>query len=212
MLPKNGVILFQGDSITDCRRNYQDLAANSSLGNGYVHNVASNLLATHPALELKVFNRGISGNRIVDLYARWRSDAINLTPDVISVLIGVNDTWHHFGSNNGVEVPRFAKVYDMLLEYTRDQLPQARLVLCEPFVLPCGVVRESWMIEMRERSSVVAGLAEKYDAIFVPFQSLFDGLLANAPAEYWLHDGVHPTYAGHFAMAKFWLEKCGDLV
>jgi lysophospholipase L1-like esterase len=207
MLEDNSVILFQGDSITDTQRNREVALPNHNhaLGTGYVNRISGNLLHRFPTSNLQIYNRGISGNRIVDLYARWRSDAINLRPTIISILIGVNDTGHHFGSNNGVEVERYAQIYRMLLEYTRQQLPKVQLILCEPFVLPCGVVQPAWQEEMALRQQIVKTLATDFDAYFVPFQSHFNQV-ANTPSlEYWLSDGVHPTPAGHHLMAEAWL-------
>lgn len=208
-LKTNSKLLFQGDSITDTGRNREQTQANvgSALGTGYCHLIAAQLLATQPKAGLQIWNRGISGHRVVDLYARWRVDAINLQPDLISILIGVNDTWHTFMYNNGVEVERFATVYRMLLEYTRQQLPGVHLVLCEPFVLPCGVVTEAWVTEMDQRRTVVRELATAFDAVFVPFQSVLREALRQAPAEYWAADGVHPTPAGHRLLADCWLQQ-----
>jgi acyl-CoA thioesterase I len=202
------VILFQGDSITDTGRN-RDIALpnhGAALGSGYANHIAATLLHRHPSAKLQFYNRGISGNRVVDLYARWRSDAINLKPTAISILIGVNDTWHGFGSNNGVEVERYAQVYRMLLEYTRQQLPTVQFILCEPFVLPCGVVQPAWQAEMRARQEVVKTLASEFDAYFVPFQSQFDRVVNMPTPEYWAGDGVHPSPAGHHLMAECWLQ------
>ena len=105
-------------------------------------------------------NRGISGNRIVDLYARIKSDTINLQPSVLSILIGVNDTWHEFGSQNGVAVPKYERVYREFLSEVRAELPAVKLVLCEPFVLECGVVVDGWRREIDERRAVVKKLAQ----------------------------------------------------
>ena len=208
ILNPNSKLLFQGDSITDTGRNREQTQANvgSALGTGYCHLIAAQLLAARPKDALQIFNRGISGHRVVDLYARWRVDAINLQPDVISILIGVNDTWHTFMYNNGVEVERFATVYRMLLDYTRQQLPNVQLVLCEPFVLPCGVVTEAWVTEMDQRRAVVRELATAFGAVFVPFQEVLRDALRQAPAEYWAADGVHPTPAGHRLLADCWLQ------
>ena len=208
MLEPGSTILFQGDSITDTQRNREILQANhgTALGYGYAHQIAATLLHRHPTLNLQFYNRGISGNRVVDLYARWRSDAINLQPTMISILIGVNDTWHHFGANNGVEVDRYAQIYRMLLEYTRQQLPSVQLVLCEPFVLPTGVVTSDWQEEISQRQQIVKTLAADFGAHFVAFQTAFDQV-ANSPSpDYWLHDGVHPSPAGHHLMAECWLQ------
>lgn len=207
MFEAGSTILFQGDSITDTQRNRDFNQPNHShaLGTGYVNHIASTLLHRYPTHGLKFFNRGISGNRVVDLYARWRSDAINLSPDVISILIGVNDTWHRFRANNGVEVTRYEQVYRMLLEYTLEQLPTVQLVLCEPFVLPCGVVEPAWQEEMAARQAVVKALSVEFGTHFVSFQTHFDQV-ANTPSPaYWLGDGVHPSPAGHHLMAEAWL-------
>lgn len=194
------VILFQGDSITDCGREKEDGGSGDPLGRGYPSLIAGRVDAQH-----QVLNRGISGNRIVDLYARWKPDALHLKPDMISILAGVNDTWHEKTRRNGVEVDRYAKIYRLLLEWTQQVLPQVQLVLCEPFVLPCGVVTPDWRPEVDERRAVVAELAQDFKARFVPFQKEFDAALTQHPADYWAQDGVHPTPAGHELMASCWL-------
>lgn len=124
----NSIILFQGDSITDAKRNRDIPQANfgQALGVGYCNYVAARLLRERPGDNLQFYNRGVSGDRIVDLYARWKVDAINLKPDVISLLVGVNDTWHEFSHHNGVEVDRYEVVYRMLLAYTKQQLPDVQ--------------------------------------------------------------------------------------
>jgi lysophospholipase L1-like esterase len=207
MLNPNSTILFQGDSITDAGRNREIAEPNrgAALGSGYANLIASQLLQAQPQDNLRFFNRGISGNRVTDLYARWKVDAINLQPDLISILIGVNDTWHEFMYGNGVEVDRYAALYRMLLDYTKQRLPTVQLVLCEPFVLNCGVVTEGWIAEMAARRQVVRNLASDYGAVFVPFQSMFDEALTQAEPAYWAADGVHPTPAGHRLMANTWL-------
>ena len=198
-------VLFQGDSITDCGRDREEFG---SLGDGYVSLIPDKL--GHPP-EMEVLNRGISGHRIVDLYARWKPDALHLKPDVLSILIGANDTWHEFAAQNGVEVSRYATIYRLLLEWTREVLPQVQLVLCEPFVLPCGVVGPGWREDIDERRRVVATLAEDFGAAFVPFQTEFDQALKRQPAEFWAADGVHPTFLGHDLMADCWIRHTEKL-
>lgn len=211
-------ILFQGDSITDVGRKYRITAPNKprALGNGYVKLIVNELLKrapqnSSPQNSLACYNRGISGNRVVDLYARWKVDGVNLQPDLISILIGVNDTWHEFNSQNGVEVDRYETIYRLLLDYTKEQLPDVRLVLCEPFVLPCGVVTDAWTREMDQRRAIVQDLAAQYGALFVPFQQMFTNALENTPPHHLAEDGVHPTASGHQLMADLWLEVVGDL-
>ena len=167
---------------------------------------AARLLADRPGDHLRIFNRGISGNRVVDLYARIMSDTVNLKPDVLSVLIGVNDTWHGFTNHNGVDVPKYERIYRDYLNETRDALPGIRFVLCEPFVLRCGVVTDAWIAEMDERRAVVRKLAAEFRAPFVPFQQVFDEAVLTAPPEYWAPDGVHPSAAGHLLMSDAWLK------
>jgi len=199
-------VLFQGDSITDCGRDRNATAVNDGLGQGYALLVAAQLLESRPGDGLKFLNRGVSGNRIVDLYARIKSEIINLRPTILSVLIGVNDTWHEFGSGNGVAVPKYERVYRECLSEVRVALPNVRFVLCEPFVLRCGVVTDDWMAEINQRRDVVKKLADEFQAVFVPFQTIFDDAVRRAPPTDWAADGVHPTYAGHMLMARTWLK------
>jgi len=206
-LPKNSIILFQGDSITDASRNRQDQdRANNGLGTGYAYFTATELLLEHPGLNLRFYNRGISGNRITDLYARVREDILNLKPDVVSILIGVNDTWHGFMYNGGVAIPKYERVFREMLEEIRAELPRTKLVLCEPFVLKCGVVKAGWVKEMAVRRGIVRKLAEEFGAVFVPFQTEFDKAVKLAEPAYWAYDGVHPTPAGHLLMTRTWIK------
>lgn len=206
------LILFQGDSITDCGRTGSGNPA-ESLGTGYPFFITARLRADRLGEEIDTVNRGISGNRVVDLYARWKIDALNWKPDVLSILIGVNDTWHEFGSQNGVEVPRYAEFYRRLIEWTKETLPACKLVLCEPFVLETGVVLPSWVAEMDQRRAVTKALAEEYKTVFVPFQSMFTAAAKQAgnPAKL-LGDGVHPTPCGHQLMADAWLKAAAPVL
>lgn len=209
---KNQVILFQGDSITDCGRARDTTEPNAGLGSGYPLLAASRLLCEKAGDGLKIFNRGISGNRIVDLYARWKVDGLNLNPDVISILVGVNDTWHEFGGNNGVEIPRFEQFYRMLLDWTLHVRPGVKLVICEPFVYVCGAVSQDWVPEINQRRDIARKMAKEFNAIFIPYQEIFIDALKRAPAPYWLADGVHPTYAGHHLMAEAWLKATEGII
>jgi len=214
MINNQETILFQGDSITDCRRDREaadtpnDLHA---LGQGYAMMAAAQILSARPGSDLKFFNRGMSGNRVVDLFARIKSDLINLAPDVVSILIGVNDTWHEQTSQNGVAVPKYERVYRQLLTEVREAMPQVRFVLCEPFVVDCGVVTNDWIVEIDQRRAVVAGLAREFEATFVPFQSVFNESAQLAAPSYWARDGVHPSAAGHLRMADAWVKHMDAL-
>lgn len=208
MIPANSTILFQGDSITDTSRNRNvgDANVSSALGGGYVKLLAAHLLHARPTDNLRIYNRGVSGNRVVDLYARWKVDAVALRPDVISILIGINDTWHEFMHGNGVEPARYEAVYRLLLNYTRDELPSVQLVLCEPFYLPTGVIQGEWIPDIQARQQIVRDLASEFDVTFVPFQAALDTAQSHAPPAHWADDGVHPTPAGHRVLANCWHE------
>ena len=128
-----------------------------------------------------------------------------MLPDLVSILIGVNDTWHGFKRSAGIPIPRFEKTYRQLLTETREHVPEVTFVLCHPFVLPCGEVGEGWRARVDQRREVINQLAEEFNAYLVPFQSAFDGAEETAPAAYWATDGVHPSPAGHTLMAREWL-------
>ena len=198
-------ILFQGDSITDVGRWREDPA---DLGKGYPNLVAGRMGLDCPG-EYTFWNRGVSGDRIVDLYARMKADILNLKPDYISILVGVNDVWHELSSENGVSTDRFRRIYAMLIEDIREALPGVKLCLLEPFVADGTATREhlSWFRqEVAARAAVVRELAERYGLLFLPLQAELDRLLKIAPADYWLVDGVHPTVFFHQYIADRWLE------
>ena len=210
---KKLTVLFQGDSVTDCGRNNCGSAGFNSLGlgPGYPGMVAARLTCDRPDIEWNFINRGISGNRIVDLYARWKADCINLAPDILSILIGVNDTWHHFGNNNGVEVPRYARFYRELLTWTREALPQIKFILMDPFVCPDVNDRNLFVPELIERRKVVAELAKEFNAVHIPLQDIFDQAFTRAPQAHWAADGVHPTPAGHQLITDAWIQAANKL-
>ncbi len=203
-------IVFQGDSITDCGRSRDN---DNYLGGGYVNLITARLLADRLGSMTKVYNRGISGHRVVDLYARWKIDMINLKPDVLSILIGVNDTWHHFSYNNGVEPERYREFYQKLIDWTQKDLPATKIVLMEPFVLKTGVVNDDWMAEMDQRRAIVKQLAKQYQLPLVELQNVLQNAADKAgdPAQI-LHDGVHPSLAGHQIIADTWLKTAGKLL
>ena len=207
-------LVFMGDSITDCgRTTSNDPGPNSGFGPGYPNLIGSKLLGEQPELNWSIYNRGISGNRIVDLYARWKIDTLNLKPDYISILIGVNDVWHEKARQNGVDTPRFEQFYKMLLDWSLQALPNVKFILMEPFVLPFGAVSgPDWIEEVAERGRVVRQIAQDYKAVFLPVQSILNDALKRAPQEYWLVDGVHPQPAGHQLIAEAWLEAAKDLL
>lgn len=204
-------ILFQGDSITDCGRNRQD---DSQLGTGYAHLVKSHLGFENPNC-YKFCNKGISGNRIVDVYARIKADIINLKPDYMSLLIGVNDVWHEIDSNNGVDDDKFEKIYCMLIEEIKEALPELKIMILEPFCLKGKATDnteekpEKWdtfYSEVKKRAARAKAVAQRYGLVYVELQSKFDELAQKAENQYWLGDGVHPTAMGHEMIKREWLK------
>lgn len=211
-LARDGVVLLQGDSITDAGRNKKAMGANdfSALGRGYALMISVALLGRHPSLRLKCYNRGISGHKVPDLQARWQADTIDLKPAVLSILIGVNDIWHKLDGKYNGTVADYEKGFTNLLADTRAALPKTRIVVCEPFVLRCGAVNDSWFPEFTERRAAAKRVAEAAKTTWVPFQKMFDDVVSDAtPPSYWAGDGVHPTIAGHALMAETWLSVTG---
>lgn len=199
-------VLFYGDSITDAGRNYELLHGEESYGYGYVKYVAEGLKQRGWTDE-QLINRGISGNRIVDLYARIKADCWNHNPDFISILIGVNDVWHEVEWKNGVELDRFEKMYRILIEDTKKALPNVKILLCEPFVLK-GTATEAKFEQFEEvykYAAIVAKLAKEYNLYFLPLQETLSKAAAGKEAEY-LADGVHPAEAGAKLIAEEWLK------
>ena len=207
-LEKNNIILFQGDSITDAGRNKQNEGFNnaSSLGSGYAFLISASLLEKYASLELKIYNRGISGNKVFQLADRWDKDCLDLKPDVLSILIGVNDIWHTLNGQYNGTVEKYRNDYIALLERTKAALPSVKLIICEPFSVP-GVkaVDNRWYPEFYEYQKTAREIAERFGAVFVPFQKVFDEAQKRAPGSYWTGDGVHPSLAGAQLMAQAWL-------
>ena len=199
-------ILFQGDSITDAGRDYN---SDSQLGRGYARLVESALGFAEPG-EHTFINKGISGNRIVDLYARIKRDILYYEPDVMSILIGVNDVWHELGDKpNGVDADKFFKIYSMLIEEVKEALPNIKIMILEPFVLEACSTEANWEYfksETAKRAEMAKKIAKKFDLPFIPLQAGFDELATKAPNDYWLGDGVHPTAKGHEFIKNEWLK------
>lgn len=199
-------ILFQGDSITDAGRSREK---DYKLGEGYAHLVEAALGFECPD-EHEFINRGISGNRVVDLYARIKKDFINLKPDVLSILIGVNDVWHEIAEQNGVDADKYFKVYCMLIEELKAALPNLKIMVLEPFVLSGPATEahfDEFTSEVAKRAAMARKVAEKYELPFIPLQAGFDALAEKAPTTYWLRDGVHPTPKGHEFIKQEWIKS-----
>ena len=205
------IVVFQGDSITDGWRDRKVVSANqgAGLGTAYPLLVAAAALRAHPEAGLQFYNRGVGMSRVLDLHARWEEDTLALKPDLVSILIGVNDLWHKLTRGFTGTVADYERDYSALLERTRGALPKARLVVMEPFALRCGDVNEKWFPEFDERRAAAARIAKKAGATLVPLQEMFDGLAAEGSAKYWAWDGAHPTPAGDAAIAERWRQVVG---
>ncbi len=204
-------ILFQGDSITDCGRNRDWFY---SLGDGYPNLVTATLGTDHPN-DYEFVNRGISGNRIVDLYARIKIDFINLKPDYASIYIGVNDTWHEISRENGVDTAKFETIYCMMLDEIYAACPDIRLMIVAPFVLEGGATCDTeecpdrlqrFRTDVAEKAAAAKRVAEKYGLPLIELQPAFDEACKSAPADHWVKDGVHPTPCGHEIIKRLWLQ------
>ena len=206
--------LFQGDSITDGNRGRNN-DLNHIMGHGYAFSIASRVGADFPEKHLSFLNRGISGNKINDLEARWQKDVLDLKPDVLRILAGVNDLDSVIRQKQEVNSEKFEEVYQVILNHTKRQLPECLLIICEPFILSVGRVKDDWgkwENEMKKLQNAVANLSKEYNAVFVPLQTVFDKTAANSNAEYWIWDGIHPTVAGHELITREWLKQVGKKI
>ena len=211
------LILFQGDSITDgARMKDCDWDLNHQMGHGYAYIVNSTLGAKYPEKDLKFVNKGISGNRIGDLYARWIEDAINIRPDILSIFVGINDCEQLRFYKRGSDAVRFEKIYRLLLDETISALPDVKLVLVEPFGLPVGDDRRDSYPEMysmlKGYQEATRRVAEDYGAVFVPLQEKFNELSDEYSPDYWSWDGIHPTVCGHGIIAEEWMKRAAHLL
>lgn len=214
LIAPGDVVLFQGDSITDAGRKRDRRAANDqrAMGNGYAWLAAAELLIARPDDDLKIHNRGISGNKVYQLAERWQSDCLDLEPDVLSILIGVNDLWHRINGTYDGTIKTYDKDLRALLDRTRQELPEVKLVLCEPFVLHVGAVGDEFFPAIDDFRAAAAAIAGDFGAAWVPFQTTLNAAAELAAKEFWLNDGVHPTTHGAAVLANAWLRAVGDRI
>lgn len=229
-------ILFQGDSITDCSR-YRSATEKkqstvalfrdgklfkkiTALGDGYPAMVSAELESKFPG-KYKYINRGVSGDRIPDVYARIVKDIIKVKPDYMSLLVGVNDVWRNFDSEGtGTGSARFEKVYNILLEELREELPELKIIIMGPFLLhgSAGDNRpdepdrfENFSSGVAEMASIAKNLAEKYGCAFIDLQAMFDEAVKTIPVAELTGDGVHPTAKGHQLIKKEWIKAFDEI-
>jgi len=208
IIEKGSTLLFIGDSITDCGRNYP-LGEGDGLGSGYVALVNSLLGACSGAQRIRVLNTGISGHRVTDLQKRWQTDMLDLKPDWLSVMIGINDVWRQFDgglSPDQVTIDRYEAIFTSILEQARPGLKG--LVLMTPYFIDAS--REDPMRKMMdEYGRVVEKLAGRFDAIYVDTQAAFNAYLAELPTQSLCGDRVHPNQTGHMILARAFLNSIG---
>ncbi len=203
IIKPNSTILFQGDSITDCGRKRDDI---NSLGNGYPLLIASIFPALFPEHGVKFINKGISGNHAADLVDRWQNDCLDLKPDVVSIMIGINDVWHYYTRNHYTSLEEYTNNYRTILKQTQDQL-EAKLILMEPYVLHTSPDREQWREQLDPKRAAVRDLAEEFNAIFIPTDTIMQTAATKQDPTFWCPDGVHPAPAGHGLLATAWLKS-----
>ncbi|CAH0118922.1 Acetylxylan esterase [Paenibacillus sp. CECT 9249] len=204
-LQQNDVILFQGDSITDAGRNRD---SGDDLGRGYAYMIAGRLSFLHAEKRLRFVNRGISGNRASDLQERWEADCLDIKPTVVSIYVGINDTWRRYDQNNPTSAEQFEQGYRDLLMRTKERL-DARLIMVEPFVVPYPEDRKQWREDLDPKIAVVRELAREFGALLVPLDGLFAQACTRAEPSFWAPDGVHPSPAGHALIADAWIRTVG---
>lgn len=207
LIEDGAVVLFQGDSITDVGR---DRYQSDHMGSGYAMMASAWFSALYPEKSVRFLNRGIGGDRAANLRARWQEDCIDLQPSWISIMIGINDTWRRYDSNDPTSVQEYEASYRAILEQTREHL-NARLILCEPFVLPTPADREAWREDLDPKIEVVQRLAREFSAILVPLDGIFAQAATRREPTFWTGDGVHPTLAGHALIAQSWLQAIKSL-
>lgn len=198
-LAKRTLILFQGDSITDCGRIWDDP---DNLGDGYVRLLTTMLPGKYPEHEFKFINRGVSGDKVMDIVCRWDVDCISLQPDWLSILVGINDTLI-------TSITEFEEGYQTLLRRTTSEL-DSKIILCEPFLL--SVDNNAYREDLNPKIEVIRKLSREYNTILVPLDKIFHEACSLKAPGYWAPDGVHPSPEGHALIAKSWIKYVEGLL
>jgi len=208
-LEENDIVLFQGDSITEWGRDKAKSMSDDfgALGSGYVLLTATVLLRDYATKNLQIYNKGVSGNKVYQLADRWDTDTLVIKPNVLSIMVGVNDFWHTLSSGYKGTIETYKSDYKKLLDRTKQALPNVKLIIGEPFALKdVKAVDATWYPAFDNYRQASRDVAAEYGAAFIPYQSVMDEALKLAPAKYWSLDGVHPSPAGASLMAEAWLK------
>jgi lysophospholipase L1-like esterase len=202
--------LFQGDSITDGNRGRSE-DPNHILGHGYCFAVASRIGADFPRSGFQFINRGVGGNTVSDLEKRWQPDSLDLKPDVLSLLIGINDVNASVdGKEGALDAKAFESLYRKLLSSCRQQNPGLLIVLGLPFFFASGWRKdqfEKWNPLVLEQADRIKQIAVDFNAVLVDYPRVFEAAQKRAPMDYWIWDGIHPTVVGHELMAREWIKQ-----
>ncbi|MGY5453260.1 SGNH/GDSL hydrolase family protein [Agarivorans sp. MS3-6] len=201
-------ILFQGDSITDADRNKED---GFDLGHGYAMMAASMFISEQPERNIQFLNRGISGNRVIDLKNRWEEDCTALYPSVVSIFVGINDCWRRYDDNDPISIETFRNHYKDILLQVKDKT-NAKIIIVEPFVLPYPEDRIKWREDLDPKINVIRELAREFDAHLLPLDGIMNQASVYREPSFWAGDGVHPSYTGHMLIAKEWLKILHKIV
>lgn len=201
IIKKNQTILFQGDSITDAGRDRDDI---TSLGTGYAYLTAAYLACVYPELNLNFINKGIGGDRVVGLVKRWDEDCMDLKPDILSIMIGINDAARRFDDDDPTSLEYYKENLFNMLKQTKDE-NGTKIVICEPFLIPTRPEAQIIRTDLDPKILALRDIARELNAIYVPFDGMFAAACSKQKPAYWAPDGVHPSMAGHMLMAKTWV-------
>ncbi len=206
-------ILFQGDSITDGNRG-RGTDPNHAIGHSYTYSVASHFGSKYPEKNYEFLSRGVSGDDIKMLSARWQDDTISLNPDILSILIGVNDAYYNRENLHNYDSNLFEEIYRRLLNGVLTNNPNTKIIILEPFTLNTGNYENYSDFEnlVKINARISKKIADEFGATFIPLQEIFNSALKKAPVNYWIWDSVHPTYNGHGLIAQAFIEYTRNLI
>ena len=200
------VALFTGDSITDAGRRTDPSA---HLGAGYVRRIAE--MAAESGKRLYVTNTGVGGDRTSDLLDRFDADILKVRPNILTILIGINDMWRRYDSGASVSAAEFYSNYSRVLTRVRDELDLKRIVIMEPFLVPVKGAQLSWHVEdLDENIAITRELADRYGATLIPLNEIFVDRAARVGAASVIDHGVHPSAGGHELIAQLWWSSIGE--
>ena len=200
-------ILFQGDSITDAGRDRNDM---HNLGAGYPYYAAKYLCENYPDMDFEFINLGISGDQTKDLVKRIQSDFIDIQPDIVSIMIGVNDTWHAAESRNWIPNEIYENNYRFILEKIKSETG-AKIIIIEQFLLPAED-KDFFRVDLDPKIDITRKLAREYADVYIPLDGLFAKALLQHDSLHWSADGVHPNANGSDFIGKILAESFKEII